>query len=142
MNLIENIHRINTLIGEDKANDTIRIMIDKMGVVDALKMAAEPYLIYPYLTDNDKVNYVKHKVAELAGTIGEEGFNLEQINERPIYYFEDDDYDSQIEHLNKDDVYVRIYDNETGNHLRSDNVKYERLPTEVLDELFRILVDK
>ena len=38
MNLIENIQRISTLISEDKKGDTIRTMIDKMGVADTIKI--------------------------------------------------------------------------------------------------------
>ena len=63
MNLIENIQRINTLISEDKKEHTIRTMIDKMGVADAIKMVGNYYMIEPYLKEIDKVIYIKEKVS-------------------------------------------------------------------------------
>ena len=62
MNLIENIQRISTLISEDKKDETIRNMIDKMGVADAIKLAGNYYIIEPYLKEIDKVYKQKYQM--------------------------------------------------------------------------------
>ena len=64
MNLIENIQRINTLISEDKKEHTIRTIVDKMGVANAIKMTGNYYMIEPYLKEIDKVNYI-HQIKAL-----------------------------------------------------------------------------
>jgi hypothetical protein len=61
MNLMENIQRISSLISEDKKGDTIRTMIDKMGVSNAIKLTGNYYMIEPYLKEVDKVNFIKKK---------------------------------------------------------------------------------
>ena len=142
MNLIENIHRINTLISEDKKENTIRTMIDKMGVADAIKMTGNYYMIEPYLKEIDKVNYIKEKVSQLSDDFGGNGFGLVEIGEAPIFYGEEDGELRQIEYLGRKQLYVDVYDEEIGNHRGDFNVQYESLPGQILDELVEILINK
>ena len=142
MNLIENIHRINTLISEDKKEHTIRTMIDKMGVADAIKMTGNYYMIEPYLKEIDKVNYIKEKVSQLSDDFGGNGFGLVEINEEPIHFGEDDGELRQIEYLGRKQVYVDVYDEDMGSHKGDFRVQYESLPGQILDELVEILINK
>ena len=142
MNLIENIHRINTLISEDKKEHTIRTMIDKMGVANAIKMTGNYYTIEPYLKEIDKVNYIKEKVSQLSDDFGGNGFGLVEIDEEPIHFGEDDGELRQIEYLGKNRAMVDVYDEDMGTHLGDYNIPYESLPGQILDELVEILINK
>jgi hypothetical protein len=142
MNLIENIHRINTLISEDKKEHTIRTMIDKMGVANAIKMTGNYYTIEPYLKEIDKVNYIKEKVSQLSDDFGGNGFGLVEINEEPIHFGEEDGELRQIEYLGRKQVYVDVYDEDMGSHKGDFRVQYESLPGQILDELVEILINK
>ena len=141
MNLIENIQRISTLISEDKKDETIRNMIDKMGVADAIKLAGNYYIIEPYLKEIDKVNFIKEKVNDLTEWIGG-GVGLVEIDEEPIHYDEDENELKQIEYLNTNSVTVDVYDADMNRHTGEFNVKYESLPGQILDELVEILINK
>lgn len=140
MNLIENIHRINTLISENDRDKAIRTMIDKMGVADAIKMTGNYYMIEPYLKEIDKVNYIKEKIIEINDDGS--GFALHEINEEPIHFSEQDGELRQIEYLGKNRAMVDVYDEDMGTHLGDYNIPYESLPGQILDELVEILINK
>ena len=142
MNLIENIHRINTLISEDKKENTIRTMIDKMGVADAIKMTGNYYMIEPYLKEIDKVNYIKERVSQLSDEFGGNGFGLVEIDESPIFYSEDEDELRQIEYLGRKQLYVDVYSSDSNSNIGDFKVQYESLPGQILDELVEILINK
>jgi hypothetical protein len=139
MNLIENIQRIHNLISEDKKEDTIRTMIDKMGIVDAIKMMGNYYEIEPYLKEVDKVNFIKEKVRELSED--NRGVGLYEINEDPLHYSDEDREEHQIEWLGLTSVDVSVYEDEYSGHLRDYYVRYESLPGQILDELAEILLN-
>ena len=142
MNLIENIQRINTLISEDKKEHTIRTMIDKMGVADAIKMTGNYYMIEPYLKEIDKVNYIKERVSQLSDEFGGNGFGLVEIDESPIFYSEDEDELRQIEYLGRKQLYVDVYSSDSNSNIGDFKVQYESLPGQILDELVEILINK
>ena len=142
MNLIENIHRINTLISENDRDKAIRNMIDKMGVADAIKMTGNYYMIEPYLKEIDKVIYIKEKVSQLCDDFGGNGFGLVEIDEAPIHFGEEDGELRQIEYLGRKQVYVDVYDEDMGSHKGDFRVQYESLPGQILDELVEILINK
>ena len=137
MNLIENIQRISTLISEDKKEDTIRTMIDKMGVSNAIKLVGNYYTIEPYLKEIDKVNYIKERIIEL-GDGG--GFGLVEIDEEPIHYGDEDGELHQIEWLGTKSVDISIYNDEMGAHLNDYYVNYENLSVEVIERLVEMLL--
>ena len=140
MNLIENIQRINTLISENDRDKTIRNMIDKLGISDAIKMAGNYYAIEPYLKEIDKVNFIKEKVNDLTEWIGG-GVGLVEIDEEPIHYDEDEDEIKQIEYLGKNGVTVDVYDADMNRHTGEFNVNYHNLPSQILNELVEILLN-
>ena len=143
MNLHENIHRIHQMMGvinEDKKDETIRNLIDRLGVSDAIKMVGNYYVIEPYLKEIDKVKFIKDKVNDLTEWIGG-GVGLVEIDEEPIHYDEDENEIEQIEYLNTNSVTVDVYDADMNGHLGDFNVKYESLPGQILDELVEILVN-
>jgi len=139
MNLIENIQRISTLISEDKKEDTIRTMIDKMGVSNSIKLVGNYYMIEPYLKEIDKVNYIKERIIELGDG---SGFGMTEIDEEPLHYSDEDGELHQIEWLGTKSVDVSVYNDEMGSHLNDYHIKYESLPGQILDELVEILINK
>lgn len=141
MNLIENIHRINTLINEDKKGETIRNLVDKMGIADAIKMVGNYYIIEPYLKEIDKVNYIKEKVSQICDEFGGNGFGLVEVDAAPILYSEDDNELRQIEYLGRNLLYVDVYSLNSNSNLGDFKVNYESLPGQILDELVEILVN-
>jgi hypothetical protein len=141
MNLIENIERINTLISEDKKGETIRNLIDKMGISDAIKLVGNYYLIEPYLKEIDKVNYIKEKVSQISDELGGNGFGLVEVNSAPILYSEDEDELRQIEYLGRKQLYVDVYSSDTNSNLGDFKVSYESLPGQILDELVEVFIN-
>jgi hypothetical protein len=141
MNLIENIQRINTLISEDKKEHTIRTIIDKMGVANAIKMTGNYYLIEPYLKEIDKVNYIKEKVSQISDELGGNGFGLVEVDAAPIFYSEDENELRQIEYLGRKQLYVDVYSSDSNSNLGDFKVNYESLPGQILDELVEVFIN-
>ncbi len=139
MNLYEDIHRIQSMMGvitEDNKNNVIRKIVDDIGLKTAIQMVGNYYEIEPYLTDVDKVNYIKDRVSELG--IG--GIGLYNIDEEPIVVYKNGNALGQIEFLGKDRAYINTYHR---NALVGDErVLYEDLPGQILDELTEILINK
>jgi len=139
MKLQENIHRIKSLMTEDKDDDK-REMIKILGVSDAIKYFGNYYTIEPYLKEVDKVNFIKEKVGELSEEFGG-GFGLVEINEEPIHISEQDGELRQIEYLGKNRAMVDVYDEDMGTHLGDYNIPYESLPSQIIEELVEILLN-
>ena len=135
MNLNENIHRIKSLMSEDK-EDSKREMIRSLGLADAIKYFGNYYTIEPYLKVVDKVEFIKEKVAEISELVGD-GITLVE----PIHYDEDDEELKQIEYLKKNTAVVDVYDSDMNRHIGNFNVKYENLPVQIIEELVEILVN-
>ena len=135
MNLNENIHRIKSLMSEDK-EDSKREMIRSLGMSDAIKYFGNYYTIEPYLKVVDKVEFIKEKVAEISELVGD-GITLVE----PIHYDEDDEELKQIEYLRKDWVVVEVYDTVMNRHIGNFRLKYESLPVEIIELLVEILLN-
>jgi hypothetical protein len=146
MNLYENIQRINTLISEDRKDETIKTMIDKYGLNHVVKLIGGYDTVLnilgnEYFTDDIKIKYVKDKVNDLSDNYGG-GVGLAEIGESPIFYGENEDTLKQIEYLGKNFVYVDVYKGNGESYTGDFSVTYDTLPTQVLDELFRVLLNQ
>ena len=146
MNLYENIQRINKLISEDRKDETIKTMIDKYGLNHVVKLIGGYDTVLnilgnEYFTDDIKIKYVKDKVNDLSDNYGG-GFGLAEIGESPIFYGEYEDTLKQIEYLGKNFVYVDVYKGNGESYTGDFSVTYDTLPTQVLDELFRVLLNQ
>jgi hypothetical protein len=130
---------IKSIVNENKDN-SISNMIKTLGVSDAIKYFGNYYKIEPYLKEIDKVNFIKEKVRKLTEWIGG-GVGLVEINEEPLYYSQEDGEEHQIEWLGLTSVEVSVYEDEYSGHLRDYNVKYESLPSQIIEELVEILLN-
>jgi hypothetical protein len=124
------------VITEDNKNNVIRKMIDDIGLKTAIEMVGNYYEIESYLTDVDKVNYIKDRVSEL----GRGGIGLYNIDEEPIVVYKNGNDVKQIEFLGKDRAYINIYYRNAK--VGDERVLYEDLPGQILDELTEILINK
>ena len=138
MKLQENIHRIKSLMTEDKDDDK-REMIRSLGLADAIKYFGNYYTIEPYLKEIDKVNFIKEKIIEINDDGS--GFGLHEIGEEPLHYGDEDGEEHQIEWLGPTSVDISIYENEFNSHLSDYYVKYESLPSQIIEELVEILLN-
>jgi hypothetical protein len=136
------VNSCDDIIKESKDN-SISDMIKTLGVLDAIKYFGNYYTIEPYLKEVDKVNFIKEKVAELSEVefVGSGGFGLYEINEEPIHYDENDNEIRQIEYLGINVAVVDVYDSDMSRHLGDFRVKYESLPSQIIEELIEILLN-
>jgi hypothetical protein len=140
MNLQENIDRIQSMMGvinEDNRPNVIRKMVDDIGLKNTINMVGDYYMIEPYLKEIDKVNYIKERVRELGDA---SGVDLYEIGEEPIIYGEEDGEIHQIESLGNASVNIRAYQ-DMGNILYDYYVKYESLPSHIIELLVEILLN-
>ena len=126
------------VIQENKDN-SIPNMIKTLGISDAIKYFGNYYTIEPYLKEVDKVNFIKEKVRELSED--NSGFGLVEINEEPLHYGEEDGEIHQIEWLGLTSVDISVYEDEFSGHLSDYYVKYESLPSQIIEELVEILLN-
>jgi hypothetical protein len=130
---------IKSIVKENK-DKSIPNMIKTLGISDAIKYFGNYYMIEPYLKEIDKVNFIKEKVNDLTEWIGG-GVGLAEIDEEPIHYDEDENEIKQIEYLGKNGVTIDVYDTNPKRHLDNFNVKYESLPSQIIEELVEILLN-
>ena len=145
MNLYENIQRIQSLLTENK-EEIIKNMIDKHGLNHVIKLmggydSVLNILGREYFTNDVKLKYVKEKVNELCDEY-DGGVLLTAIDESPIFYDETEDKIGQIEYLSKNKVYVDVYEGNGHTHVGDFTVMYENLPTQILNELFEMLINQ
>ena len=129
------------VITEDET-PLIRKMVDEIGLINTIKMIGNYNTIEPYLKDIDKVNFIKDKVAELCDEFFNTGFGLIEIDVEPIHFSDDDNELRQIEYLGKNRVIIDVYDEDMGFHLGEYNIPYESLPSQIIEELVEILLNK
>ena len=127
------------VIQENKEN-SIPKMIKILGVYDAIRYFGGYHKIEPYLTETDKVNFIKEKVIELSED--NSGFGLVEINEEPLHYGDEDGEIHQIEWLGLTSVDISVYEDEFSGHLSDYYVKYENLPSHIIELLVEILINR
>ena len=143
MNLQENIERIHEImsgvITEDRMDKVIRNMIDTVGMESTFNMVGDYDLIDSYLTDEDKINYIKDEFIKV-----NDGnyISMEQIWQRPIRIKTDDEGRiHQIEGLHRGNVTIVVH-KEHGAGVMKYYRKYEELPSEIIDKLFRMMLSQ
>jgi hypothetical protein len=145
MNLQENIHRIQEIMGgvitEDRMDKVIKNMIDSMGIESTFKIVGDYDLIGTHLTDEDKINFIKDQFDKINGG---NHFTLNQISQKTIQIKEEDGELHQIEALNRNVVSVVVYDLNNGSphYLMRHYPKYEELSSDTIDKLFRMMLSR
>ena len=144
MNLQENIQRIKQMMIKEDEVPLIKKMIDDIGLKNTFKMVGDYDKLDPYVTDSDKINFIENTVYRLSEEMETVlvGFALQIIGEKPIHYGEQDGELHLIESLFPKYVEVDYYSDNMDTYLGDYNVRYGSLPTQVLDKIFRMLLDK
>ena len=144
MNLQENIQRIKQMMIKEDEVPLIKRMIDDIGLKNTFKMVGDYDKLDSYLTDSDKVDFIENTVYRLAEEMESDfiGVPLQLIDEEPIHYGDEDEQLHQIEYLGNKYVEVVYYSDTMDTYLGDYNVRYDSLPTQILDEIFRMLLDK
>ena len=142
MNLQENIDRIHQMMGvitEDRMDKVIKNMIDSVGLETAFKMVGDYDLVDSFLTDEDKINYIKDEFVKV-----NDGnyISMEQIWQQPIRIKVDNEGRiHQIEGLHKNVVSV-VKHQGNGAGVMMYYPKYEELSSETIDKLFRMMLSQ
>ena len=115
-----------------------------IGIKNTFKLVGDYDKLDSYLTDSDKVDFIENTIHRLSGELETDfiGVGLQEIDEEPIHYSDEDGQLHQIEFLGNKYVEVVYYDDEGDTYLGEYNVMYDSLPTQILDEIFRMLLDK
>ena len=144
MNLQENIQRIKQMMIKEDEVPLIKKMIDDIGLKNTFKMVGDYDKLDYYLTDSDKVEFIENTVYRLSEEMESDfiGVPLQLIDEEPIHYGDEDGELHQIEYLGNKYVEVVYYSDTMDTYLGDYNVRYDSLPTQILDEIFRMLLDK
>ena len=144
MNLQENILRIKQMMIKEDEVPLIKRMIDDIGLKNTFKMVGDYDKLDSYLTDSDKVDFIENTIYRLSEEMETDfvGVTLYEIDEEPIHYSDEDGQIHQIEYLGRKSVEVYYYDEDVDIHIGDYYVRYDSLPTQILDEIFRMLLDK
>lgn len=139
--LKKNIHRIKSLMVEEKENPLIRKMIDEVGVENTIKMIGDFDMVKPYLTIDDKISYVKERATKISYDFGGSGFGLSEVNEYPIEYETGQYKEQQIEYIGRDGVYVDVYSIPDDTHIGDFFVLFDDLREDILDEIITVVMN-
>ena len=142
MNLQENIERIQSMMGvitEDRKEMFTKNMIDDIGLENTIKMVGDYDEVEPYLSDEDKVKYIKNKVLDIADEIGSNGITLSSPQGRPLRIKDEGGVIHQIEFLGQSHARVERY--EEGNYHNSYVISYKDSPPQVMDMIIKRLIE-
>ena len=114
-------------------------MIDDIGLADTIKMMGGYDEVEPYLTDEDKVKFIKDKVLEIADNLGSNGLSLSYPQGRPLKIKEEDGVRHQIEFLGQSYAHAERY--EEGNYHNSYVISYKDMSPQVMDIVIKRLLE-
>jgi len=145
MNLQENINRIQSMMGvisENALQSKINKMIDEVGLYSTVKFFGGLGGLSKEFGDNikisnkDKINFIKEFVNKVKIESDLEGISLYEFEEQPILYYEDKNVIKQIEYLYLEVVTVDVYHKPNDAYMRSEDIPYEELSDETLNDVF------
>jgi hypothetical protein len=145
MNLIENIHRIHSLLSENR-EDIIKNMISKHGLYYTIKLIGElPTDMEKYISTEDMIDFIKTAVTKLCDEIDDIEVGGGDFGDR-IVYKETEDRIHLIEFYRREGVVIEKYvtagdDYDDGdNYLGSYLKRYEQLSPSILTEILHLLM--
>ena len=139
MNLQENIRRI---LREDSLKQSLIDEIKENGVLDSANLVGGLTTLLEilgdeFLTDNNIIKIIK----EIVLTTEDEYITFLDMNENPLVLRDDDEVLSQIELLYPNDVAVFEYNPRNGHDMGEDYLLYEILPTDILHDIFNMVIN-
>lgn len=146
MNLNENIHRIQEMMGVISENKTINI-INELGLYDAIRYFGGYGNIIDLIGDykfsnEEKINFIKDAIKHLTEKYNTTGISVYELGMSPVRFGTPDPYSLEfqyIEYFNIDFVTIDIYNSDS--HISNFREKYENLDDETLDNIFIFMID-
>jgi hypothetical protein len=154
MNLQENIHRIQSMMGvitEDRKEMVIKNMIDDIGVIGTIKMmGGYSPSIEEHLRREDKIKLIKGVVRKLCEKYDDVEISSVNLNGTQIVYDETYEEKQVIEYYREDFIIVERYDKEVtdvefdydDSLLGSFEVPYEELSDSLINEIFHLMLEQ
>jgi len=158
MNLQENIHRIQSMMGvisEDDNITKISKMIDDIGLSNTIKFFGGYYNISDMfgvdmyggdinLTKEQKIDFIKEVVSNLSNSYGLTSLSIDDLGMSPIRIGEPEPGENlqQIENFSDRYVTIDIYGEENFSvNIGAYTEEYEELSDETLNKVFIFMVD-
>lgn len=144
MNLQENIERIHEIMGgvitEDRKEMFIKNMINDIGLGNTIKMVGDYDEVAQYLSDEDKVKYVKDTVLQVIDGTFSNGIHLDVVG-GPIRISNKDGEIHQIEWMGMNHVKVIEYWGDKKQYTNTVRPNYKDLPSQVIDMIIKRLIE-
>lgn len=148
MKLQENIHRIQSMMGvinEDKHSNVIRRMIDIIGLYNTINMVGSyedilNYIDHEEITDKDKIKFIEKVVNVKSSEAGVSGLSTYELDILPVLLDKDGDRVREISYFTEHGVLFDVYV-EGDRLIDTQSMTYEMLPTDVLDNVFILMLD-
>ena len=140
--LRENIFRVQSLIYENKFDDKIINLLNKLGIEPVVETFGYE-VVKPFLTKQDIVSFIKSKVKKISESIGSTGFDVQDFNKPPVFYGEDELYEKEIYYFTLEYLYVDVFskNKSTGTFTKEYKTGYQFLSDEVLDRVFKLMIE-
>lgn len=142
MRLRETIKKI--LKEETNSNSKVQTMIDEVGLATTIKFFGGFNNFYDRVGDNiitrqNKIDFIKEYFITNRQYFVQEGGNLfMDYGVQPILFYEDRRVIKQIEAFDENGVFVDVYlkDEDGDSWMEGENLPYEDVPEDVLNDLF------
>lgn len=146
MNLNENIHRIQEMMGVISENRIINI-INELGLHDAIRYFGGYGNIIDFIGDykfsnEEKIDFIRDAIKHLTEKYNTTGISVYELGMSPITFGTPDPYGLEfqyIEYFNVDFVTIDMYDKDS--HRGNFREKYESLDDNTLDNVFIFMID-
>ena len=146
MNLQENIHRIQSMMGIINENKVVDI-IQEMGLYDAIRYFGGydnlTKMMGDYVLSNeDMIGFIKEVVKHLADKYDDDGVSVWDLDMSPITIGHPDDELQQIEYFSPRFLSIYVYEGKNyEDEVGQFTEQYEDLDDNTLDEVFLFMVD-
>lgn len=152
MNLHENIHRIQSMMGvinEDTQKKTLARMLDKMGLSGTIDFMGEyDPILDDIVTKDEKIDYIRETVSYIADEFGGAiGFSIHEVSQNqyyfePITFYSSDEEEQLIEYYTPYKVEIDSYGGyKYETHTFTFSVKYEDLEEDIFDKVFNQITE-
>ena len=147
MNIIENIHRIQSMMGvinEDTRKNAVKRMLDKMGLSGTIDFMGEyDPILDDIVTKDEKIDYIRQTVGYIADEFGgANGFSVHEVGAEPITFYSSDEEEQLIEYYTPYKVEVDSYGGyKYETHTFTFSVKYEDLEEDIFDKVFNQITE-
>ena len=129
------------IISENKMESTVKNIIDELGLESTVRVIGNYDEVEPYLTLNDKIQYIKDKVTKINNG---DSFSLDQIDEKTIPFDKKGDILHLIEKLHPERVSIMIVmgNEKQYQYVTTYRLTYEELPPHIIDTILKTIIDK